>query len=235
MNFPLNKIIRTAPSPWLFIILIALWLSGIAYAAESQSPSPEGILFRDDFRQPPAAPWTWIRENPKSLRFGHDGLEIQLEPGGLMGAGKDAKNILVRPLPIAAQSASVRVSADLKEQYEQAGLILYIDDDNYIKLVNEFVDGKTWVVLVVEIKAAARVVNKWPQSETPVWVGLNLNHEKVMAFCWGAETKPVEIGRDSFPMESRPRIGVFTQSGRPNLSHWAKFTDFVVSAKAITR
>lgn len=223
-----NRLVRR-----FLLVILSIIPASVIYSADNPIGSEKDILFRDNFSKPTAAPWTWIRENPQNHRFGETGMEIRLEPGGLMGEGKDAKNLLVRPLPPEAKWVSVQVGAAFTEQFEQAGLIVYIDDDNYIKLVNEFVDGKAWVVLVVEIKAKPRVLNKVPQNEPTVCIGLNFQEGKFTAFAWGTDKKPVQVGTDSFPITPRTRIGVFTQGGLPNLTHWAKFTDFLTATKMI--
>ena len=123
---------------------ISCWLPGIqvlilmAFLSCSGTLSGESLPWKESFAAAPAAPWAWIRENPATHRLAPNGLEIRLEPGGLMGGGKDAKNILVRPLPEKASAVGVNLRFDPVEQYEQAGLILYGDDDNYIKLVRKW-------------------------------------------------------------------------------------------------
>jgi regulation of enolase protein 1 (concanavalin A-like superfamily) len=189
-----------------------------------------GFLFQDSFRSPPAGLWKWVRENPANHKT-EGALLIRLEPGGLMGRGKDARNILVRPLPGEAQSASVSVDTQHESQYEQAGLIVYRDDDNYIKLVRELVDGKTCIILVMEIEASAKVLSKTPLPPGRTWIGLNFKENAVEAVCWGDPQEVVPVGEADFPMDPRPRIGVFSQSGRPDADRWARFTDFVISPR----
>ena len=115
--------------PWILTVLPIL--TGCP-SSKVVTPDPS-VLCQDEFTSPPAAPWTWIRENPQAHKI-DGGLQIKIEPGGLMGGGKDAKNILIRPLPAEAKSVSVSVDTDHKSQYEQAGLNLYRGDDDYIKL-----------------------------------------------------------------------------------------------------
>ena len=115
-----------------------------------------------------------------------------------------------------------------KEQYEQAGLILYHGDDDYIKLVKEMVDGQMWVVYVVEIKAQAIVVNKVPWSEKSVWIGAVFNDGIVSASCWGDDGK-FFVGKAEFPLSPLPRAGVFTQGGQAGADRWARFENFEIS------
>jgi len=214
---------------FFFALAVLQLLTGCATTPD-QPPGDPTVLFQDSFQSAPAAPWSWIRENPGAHRSGESGLQIKIEPGGLMGVGKDARNILVCPLPDGARSVSVGVDTDHKSQYEQAGLNLYVDDDNYIKLVREFVNGETWIVLVVEMGATPKVVNKTAPPRGSTRVGFNFTDRGVTAMCWGDSGELTKVGDAEFPMTPRPRIGVFTQSGQPGADRWATFTDFLISS-----
>lgn len=233
---------RRALALWIAAMLVSVVLSSCSWQKEDSGemdamrakapPADPSAIVSDDFHSPPAAPWVWIRENPANHRTDR-GLHIRLEPGGLMGRGRDAKNILVRPLEPGAVSASVHVDSRHETQYEQAGLIVYTDDDNYVKLVRECVDGETWIILVVEIAAKAKVVSKIPLPPGKTYVGCNFTSTGVDAFCWGDEPALTEVGSVEFPLEPRPMIGVFTQSGQADAERWAFFTDFRLSTEPV--
>jgi regulation of enolase protein 1 (concanavalin A-like superfamily) len=189
----------------------------------------------ESFFEQPADPWEWIRENPATHKSGPDGLQIMIEPGGLMGGGKDARNILVRPLPRQAQSVSVQVAAQHQSQYEQAGLILYVDDDNYIKFVLEMVDGKFNAVMVVEREA--EILGVFPVPNEKPFAHLVMKFEEGKVVCWAdnqareqdaedLQDTAVKVGEFPYPMTPWPRIGVFTQSGEMGALRWATFTNF---------
>lgn len=182
----------------------------------------------ENFTAVPQQPWHWVRENGAAWRLAKPGLAIKLEPGGLMGAAHDANNILLHPLPEGAKRAEAAVDVTYEFQFEQAGLILYQDDDNYMKLVKEFVDEVEWVVLVVENSQEAQVINKVPSPDGVVRLAYQFAHDKVTAICWGIEQEPIQVGEVNFPMTPRPQIGIFTQSGQPNAERWATFTNFKI-------
>lgn len=216
-------------SPTMVLIFVHLlcFHFGAAAAAECAPPGDStGVLFFDSFQKAPVEPWTWIRENPRAHRSTEGGLEIRLEPGGLMGGGRDAKNILVRPLPIESKFVSVYVKADHKSQYEQAGLILYGDDDNYVKLVLEMVDGRLWIVFIAEIEAAPKLLGRSPAPGGGLWVGLAFEGGKVTGHAWNGRGKHNVVGTGRFPVKPGLRVGVFTQSGQAGADRWATFRDF---------
>lgn len=187
------------------------------------------IVF-DSLQAVPAAPWTWVRENPAAHKSSEAGLQIMIEPGGLMGDGKDAKNILVAPLPPTAKKISVLVDSQHQSQFEQAGLILYTGDDDYVKIIKEQVDGKQIVVMVAESGAKANVGPRIPAPEGTVCLVLELEGATVNGYAFSLQ-KPneiIEVFQAAFPMEPRPRIGLFTQSGEEGSNRWATFRDFSI-------
>ena len=69
----------------------------------------------------------------------------------------------------------VKITGDYKVRFDQAGLMLRIDKENYIKTGIEFVDGKfnlSTVVTSFDDKTYVMMRNAWLQDNTPVKVGL---------------------------------------------------------------
>lgn len=232
------------------IVTVSALLFGLmTIAACNQDGAPSSMSANDrsiheSFTEPPAAPWQWIRENPEAWRIVENGgMEIMVEPGGLMGEGKDAKNILVQPWPTGATTASVVVTANHQAQYEQAGLILYRGDDDYVKLVVEMVDGTPSIVLVTEVDARPVVAGKIPCPGLDAGICkctlvLNWNDGLVEAMAYsvdahdsGAGMGMMPVGNGEFPTEAESRIGVFSQGGEPGANRWVKFEDFRVYVK----
>ncbi len=226
MRFPLIPFIK-------IFILIGIFLSFLNTTVSAEnSESQYTILFQEKFQETPKAPWQWIRENPQSHRIVEDGLQIKIEPGGLMGGAKDAKNILVRPIPHEANRFTTVVETHHQSQYEQAGLILYGGDDDYVKLVHEHVNGKTGVVLVLETNAQARVINHIPSPAAKTRLVLEKtgnNKFKAYAKKAGDSEKIVEVGNFNFPLDKNTRIGIFTQSGEAGADRWAAFSEFKIA------
>ncbi len=201
--------------------------------AEKAAPVPPvadpRIVF-DSLQAAPTAPWEWVRESPAAHRSSEAGLQIMIEPGDLMGAAKNAKNIPLRPLPQDAKKISVLVDAQHKSQFEQAGLILYTGDDDYVKIIKEQVDGKQIVVMVAESGAKANVGPRIPTPEGTVCLVLELDGGIVKGYAFGLQ-KPneiIEVFQAAFPMEPRPRVGLFTQRGEEGAERWATFRDFSI-------
>lgn len=213
---------------WCFLGIVSVCFAYVGCSASE----PVTFPITDSLQNVPASPWMWIRETPAAHRSSEQGLEIQLEPGSLMGGGTGVKNILVRPLPAGATMVDLTVDFQPKLQFEQAGLILYVNDDQYIKLVKEFVDGTPWIVMAIEIDTQIKVLNKIPALEGPVKLRLDIEKDLVSGGYMDGEGKIVEAAYGEFPMKSQAQIGLFCQNGTEGDPRWARYTDFgIFSAK----
>ncbi|MEU4676585.1 ThuA domain-containing protein [Micromonospora sp. NPDC023737] len=79
------------------------------------------------------ARWSVVREN--QLYSVSDGaLRLPTSVGDLYGARNDATNLVLQPAPAGAWQATTRVTLPVTANYQQAGLLIYGDDENYAKL-----------------------------------------------------------------------------------------------------
>jgi len=81
--------------------------------------------------------WTVIREN-QDLTSSGGSLHIPTANADIYGTGTSTlPNLVVQPAPNGAWQATTKVSLAARDAYQQAGLVLYGDDDNYAKMVLE--------------------------------------------------------------------------------------------------
>ena len=218
----LGRLRATLPLPALLALVAA------------DAPAPR-VLFEDTFRQRLADGWTWVREDRGDWNVADGTLQIRLTPGNLWEKENTARNLLLRDAPAGGKSfaAEVTVSHSPVAFGEQAGLLWYRDDDNYIKLVKEFYDGRTWVVFAVERdgKADYREADCRAQSVT---LRLTVAGDKVAASelaAGSAEWKP--MGAFTFPprdAEGRAaRIGLTAHHCPADADRRAHFRGFRVT------
>ncbi len=118
--------------------------------AWSVIPRRPNAFFNDEFEESQlGTDWSIVREDPAHWRMGGVAirrwsgyLTIDTQAGDLETAN-DARNIVLRPIPpgdFAAETlASIYIPLDTN--YQQGGLIIYLNDDNYIKLAHIYRDG----------------------------------------------------------------------------------------------
>ncbi len=110
----------------------------------------------DEFTTPSLAPqWFWIREDPThwSLKTRPGYLRITTQRGDIAGTLYwDARNLLVQGTRSGDFVLHTRVRIQPSYDFQQGGLIVYANDDNYVKLVRSHVlkDGGNVVELISE-------------------------------------------------------------------------------------
>src|SRR6266576_4083269 len=192
------------------------------------------VLFQDDFKAKLGEGWTWLREHREAGRASERGLEVRLEPGNMWGNANDAKNVLVRPAPDAAQDEieiTVTVENHPTAQYEQVDLVWYYDDGHMVKLGLELVDGKLSIVMGREENDRTRTVKIIPLDAFRVQLRLRVKGNVVRGQFRpaGSDTWQAvgECDRPA-PAEAKPKISLQFYQGAPEVEHWARVSEFRV-------
>ena len=74
--------------------------------------------------------WDVIRDSG-DWRVENGGLQLPINSGSLYGIGGNAEDIIVQEAPDGAFEVTAKVTAEVAENYHQAGLRLYSDDENW--------------------------------------------------------------------------------------------------------
>ncbi|ACZ29552.1 hypothetical protein Xcel_0513 [Xylanimonas cellulosilytica DSM 15894] len=74
-------------------------------------------------------------EDPSAVTYGESGVAVTVGPGDLWGTTNNSRNTLLRALPAGWQMVEATVAVDPTRNTEQAGVGLYVTDDNYVQLV----------------------------------------------------------------------------------------------------
>ncbi|MFB7274766.1 DUF1349 domain-containing protein [Streptomyces sp. NPDC056244] len=149
--------------------------------------------------------WTWL--NPPAHWAAYDeALDVTTAPDTDFwvkthyGFVRDTGHALLRPVP-ASFRLRITFSGDYREQYDQAGLLLRLDEKNWIKTGIEYVDGRQQLSAVV-----TREVSDWNVvpldrfTDTPGPVTVELLRE--------GDTVTVHYGVDGNP-ETMLRLAYF--------------------------
>jgi regulation of enolase protein 1 (concanavalin A-like superfamily) len=210
-------------------LIIALF----ALCASSQAADPETLVL-EDFNGKLDEDWSWVRERREAWRLRDRALEIRVEPGNMWGSQNDARNVLVRAAPGAAQDeieVSVTFENNPTHQYEQVDLVWYYDDSNMVKIGQELVDGKLSVVMGREEKDKARTIAIVPLNTRSVRVRFRVQGDNLHGQFLPTDSKQwQEAGKCTLPVPAgqKAKISIQCYQGAENVEHWARITKFAV-------
>jgi cytochrome c len=87
--------------------------------------------------------WTTIvRQDADHFRVQDGELQIDALQGDMFGGSTDARNLVLQDMPRGGWEAVTRMRFDSADDYAQAGLMVYGDDDNFVKAVLINVPGQ---------------------------------------------------------------------------------------------
>ena len=134
------------------VLMVVLFASTMMLASVP-AEEPEGPVLRDDFDSKFTLDWKTIRPDPTHMSLEtHPGkLTITTQYGSIHKAQTTAKNLQFIDLPEGLEDfvATTCVENFLPEKiWQQAGMMFYDDDDNFIKWVRDYV-GRGYPVLNV--------------------------------------------------------------------------------------
>jgi regulation of enolase protein 1 (concanavalin A-like superfamily) len=191
----------------------------------------EKTLFTDPFVDKLADGWSWVREAPKNWRLDRGTLVIRTSRGGLWLKENSGGNLPLRTPPeVKEGKLAVEVLADIEptSQYENAGLIWYYDDDNYVILVKEKIGNDMLVHIVSEqdAKPKAAFSRKFNDGKS-VWFRMEVEGGKVTGYY---RTTPkdewLRLGQCDLPVHGEPRVGLTTAYAPNNAEHFTRFSNF---------
>jgi hypothetical protein len=168
--------------------------------------------------------WEWVREEPREWQWKDGVLRLRTQPGGVWGPTEPAKNVLVSKSALAGKR-SVEALIGLENpvrKWEQAGLLVYTDDDHFAKLIVEFIDGKFYVVMAWELGKQSKVVAKVETGLQEAWLRCEVDGNKVRG-SWRkrGDSQWTEAAVCEFPEDLKGRFAIFTQTGPEKELRWA--------------
>jgi virginiamycin B lyase len=106
-------------------------------AGPTAAPMPN--TWTDDFNGALAPGWSWVAEDPThwSLNNTPGVLRIVTQGESLYRAGKP-KNLLLRDAPTSDYEIMTKVTFDPKNNFQQAAILIYQEDDNFVLLNRGF-------------------------------------------------------------------------------------------------
>jgi len=198
-------------------------------------------VIQDTLDKLPQSPWEWVREDSASWQVEEGKLQIKAQRGTLWKADRnDAKNLLVRPWPDneAGEDSVIAVTIHFAPERggEQAGVMFYFGDDDYVKLVRESLEGKRWIVIGREEKGDAKSIAKQPVESDDVTLYLARHGNKIEGlYSTPGNAEKIAIGNCTLPSPPSPdavlKLGLFAHGGPPAAdARWATFSNLGVTS-----
>lgn len=140
----------------------------------SVNPRKPAAFYNEEFEEGALGKaWSFVREDPGRWHLGgvpgrrwQGYFTVDMQPGDLESAN-DARNLLLRPMPDGdfAVETLAYFFVPLNANYQQGGLLIYKDDDNYIRLGHVYRDG--WrIEFEAEIDGVVQRAGAWLVDET---------------------------------------------------------------------
>ncbi len=218
-------------SLWLVLVFTVVMLSSatVARAADRQR-----VLFEDEFAGKLGDGWSWVYEDPPNWRVVAGKFQIRPTGGSSWMKNRDGRNYLVRTPPeVQGGELAVEVFVENRptQPYEHAGLMWYYDDDHYVTLNKEQIDGKPTVLWVVE-KAG---IPQPPFGDTPyqndgIWLRLRVLGTQITGEYRTTAQEPWRtVGNRELPVHGPARICLHAGYAPKNdPDRWATFSHFRV-------
>lgn len=212
----------------LALLPCILW---VALAPVANAGEKEETLFAEAFTDKLADGWTWLREDPPGWRLDKGTLTVRTSAGGLWQKENGGGNILLRTPPqVPDGKLAVEVLVDIEPTnlFENAGLIWYYDDDNYVIMVKERIGDDIHLQLVAEKdgQLAAGFHKKFNEARS-VWVRMEVAEGKVSgSYRVSPQDDWVTVGQCSLPVRGEPKVGLTTAYAPKDAEHFTRFSNF---------
>ena len=189
------------------------------------------VLFEENFAGKLDQDWIWVHQESKAWKVADDALHLRTLPGTLWGDANNAHNFLLRPVDDMPNGLATRVFVTNHPHLmgEQAGLIWYLDDDNYIKLVKESLEGMEWIVLAREEGGQSELIAKTRITVESAELQLVLLDDVVHGQFRTSPEDDWQIVGDCPLLEAAiPKVGLFTHGGPGELERWVELRRFAL-------
>ena len=211
-----------------------LWAAGLA-SGDCSVDEPEPCEATSDEFDGSAlgCQWSIVRPNASKYAVGGGALKITTENGDLYGGGGSAKNLILQGAPSGAWEATTKVTLDARDGSQQGGMLLYANDDNYVKVVLLARQNQRWFEIVQEINGQPRYdaaldrLNVGAEYPTTFYVRLTQAEGTVVAAASPDGTNWTPIGRTADASSfASPRVGVTAVTNDDNHVTDASFDYF---------
>ena len=191
-----------------------------------------GVLFEERFDDALDKGWSWVRPDTDGWHLRNGALSLRVSPGGLFQDHDGGRNILIRNLALGVDGVVVSVELSHRPEglYENGGIILYEDDDNYIVVNKESYPGHDpplRLQVVAESDGVVTVPHHAAYDREDVVLGMRIAGGSVTGLYRYSDEDPwTPFGSVDLPRWDRFRIGLKVTYGVEGVLRWAEFDNF---------
>lgn len=224
----------------LLTVVTVACSGGDSIAPDGEVQRPPGVepgssveSFDDDI----AGDWSWRGARSVAWRLSEGRLAIQTPPTGIFGDDVDDSSLVLRRQQVAAVPLCVEVDlfASPTALYENAGLMLLGDLDNYSVVTLEALPGQHDPPTVLRVFSEVEgeitddnVVTVEPG--VPVRLRMRVDRTKVAGFYRPLDSDEWRAVGSSVRPAGADRIALQTGYGGPGSDRWAEFDNFQIDA-----
>lgn len=171
-----------------------------------------------------------IKANPMQHFATQQTLSVPVETGNMWGYGSvSGDNLFLQPVQQQDYQAEVALDLLPRRAFEQAGIGIYWDDDNYIKVSKEMFNGRLSLVFVTERAGQPRINHILDYPDAHVRFKLEKSEGVVNAsFQSGAESDWQALGSTSLLPGTEQGVMLYTFSGSALDPSYVTFANFML-------
>lgn len=181
--------------------------------------------------------WSIIREDNSKWRLIDDNsISIMTSGGSLWATGNSANNIFLTDVLEDQNNYTLTCKMKGKTQsgYEEAGIVIYNDDDNYVAIQRKHNNGNPTINVVTEDSGSpneSRVVTDIEQDE--IYFKLEKKDNIVKGYYSIDGIQWIQVGKDltNNGASNNTKVGILTAN--PNQSHEFVFSDFKINDEKV--
>ncbi|GAL09306.1 hypothetical protein JCM19233_271 [Vibrio astriarenae] len=173
--------------------------------------------------------WNIINNNPDAWQLRDEQLYVDIAEGNMWGYGGEPKeNLFLLPVDKSSYHAQVNVELTSKRTFEQAGIGVFWDKDNYIKISKEMFNGELSLVFASEKGGNPSIVCLVPYSGHKVSLKLDVKDNAVTAYYRKDSSSEWNVVGSTTRHEGQEQgIILYTFSGNKAQPNRAVFSGFV--------
>jgi alpha-glucosidase len=179
------------------------------------TPTPTAGPGNDEFNNSTLDPgWSWVREdNTKwSLTANPGYMRITIQSGDIYSTNtNNMKNILLKTPQASDFTLTTKLTLDPAANYQQAGLLVYTDDDNYINVQRKYSSGKKFSI-IKEVAGVPTEISVTDTAGATIYLKLVKSGTTYNGYYSTDGTNWISISSFTGVSLTSPKIGLFAGS-----------------------